>query len=228
VRIGRGEPAPSKTTALPYRDALLRLWIVDPVPAWAPTRNTVARMIGAPKHHLADPALAARLIGVGADALLEGRAPGPAIPRDGTLLGALFDSLVTLSVRTYAQAAEAHVAHFRTRAGEQEVDLIVERDDRKVVALEVKLSATVNEGDVRHLRWLGGRIGANLLDAVIITTGREAYRRADGIGVVPAALLGPWAQAQNGWNIDTHKGPVSEVVKIVPGCTTGLAEGTPR
>ncbi|MHB8891778.1 MAG: ATP-binding protein [Candidatus Limnocylindrales bacterium] len=188
---GQTEPAPSKTTVLPYHEALLRLWIADPVPTWSPSRNPMARLTGAPKHHLADPALAARLIGVGADALLGGRAAGPAVPRDGTLLGALFDSLVTLSVRTYAQAAEARVAHFRTRAGEQEIDLIVERDDRRVVAIEIKLSATVKEPDARHLRWLAGRIGDDLLDAVIVTTGPEAYRRADGIAVVPAALLGP-------------------------------------
>jgi hypothetical protein len=39
--------------------------------------------------------------------------------------------------------------------------------------------------------WLRDRIGEDLLDAIVVTTGREAYRRRDGIGVVPAALLGP-------------------------------------
>ncbi|MXY12411.1 MAG: DUF4143 domain-containing protein [Acidimicrobiaceae bacterium] len=140
-------------------------------------------------HQLADPALAARLLGVGADALIDGGDAGPAIPRDGTVLGALFESLVTLSVRVYAQANEARVSHLRTRAGEQEVDLIVERADGRVVALEVKLSALIDDRDVRHLHWLAEQIGPNLLDAAVITTGPEAYRRADGIGVIPAALL---------------------------------------
>lgn len=187
---GRHAPAPAKTTALPYHDVLRRLWIVDPVPAWTPTRNALARLTAADKHQLADPALAARLLGVGADALLSGGPPGEAIPRDGTLLGALFESLVTLSIRTYAQAAGATVSHFRTRGGEREVDLIVERDDRRIVAVEVKLSATVTDADVRHLRWLADQVGSDLLDTVVITTGREAYRRADGIAVVPASLLG--------------------------------------
>jgi hypothetical protein len=44
---------------------------------------------------------------------------------------------------------------------------------------------------VRHLTWLRSRLGDELLDAVIITTGSHAYRRADGIAVIPAALLGP-------------------------------------
>jgi predicted AAA+ superfamily ATPase len=188
---GQGEK-PSKTTVGPYRDALERLWILDPVPAWAPTRSHIRRLALSPKHQLADPALAARLLGVGADALLSGDSAGPPIPRDGTLLGALFESLVTLSVKVYAQAAEAgSISHLRTRAGEQEVDLIVERGDGRIVALEVKLARTVDDKDVRHLNWLAERIGGDLLDAAIITTGTEAYRRRDGIAVIPAALLGP-------------------------------------
>ena len=110
---------------------------------------------------------------------------------DGSLLlGALFESLVTLSVRVYAQAAEATVHYLRTRNGDHKVDLIVERDDGRVVAMEVKLSPSVGETDVKQLRWLRERLGDHLLDAVVITTGRHAYRRADGIAVVPAALLG--------------------------------------
>ncbi|WP_420625503.1 DUF4143 domain-containing protein [Candidatus Poriferisodalis sp.] len=140
-------------------------------------------------HQLADPALAARLLGIGAEALLEGADGGRSIPRDGTLLGALFESLLTLSVRVYAQANEARVAHLRTRGGEREIDLILERADGRVAALEVKLPATVDDADVRHLRWLADRLGPELLDAAVITTGSEAYRRNDGIGVIPAALL---------------------------------------
>lgn len=187
---GLGEK-PAKTTTLPYRDVLERLWILDPVPAWLPTRNQIARLSVPPKHQLADPALAARLLGVDAGALLEGAPAGPAIPRDGTLLGALFESLVTLSVRVYAQAAEATVKHLRTARGDHEVDLIVERDDGRVLAVEVKLARDVGDGDVRHLNWLARQIGDDLLDAAIVTTGEEAYRRRDGIAVIPAALLGP-------------------------------------
>lgn len=187
---GHGEK-PAKTTTLPYRDVLERLWILDPVEAWQPTRNRLSRLSSPPKHQLADPALAARLLGIDAGALLDGRPAGPPVPRDGTLLGALFESLLTLSVRTYAQAAEATVKHLRTAGGRHEVDLIVERADGRVVAIEVKLTRHVKDDDTRHLHWLADRIGDELLDAVIVTTGSEAYRRRDGIAVVPAALLGP-------------------------------------
>lgn len=187
---GEGEK-PSRRATGPYRDVLERLWIVDPVPAWLPSRNRIARLSAPPKHQLADPALAARLLGVDAAALLAAAPVGPPIQRDGTLLGALFESLVTLSVRVYAQLAETAVGHFRTHGGDREVDLIVERGDGRVVAVEVKLARTINESDVRHLTWLRDQLGDDLLDAVVITTGEQAYRRADGIAVIPAALLGP-------------------------------------
>lgn len=141
-------------------------------------------------HHLADPALAAHLLGVGAHALLRGEAPGPVTPRDGSLLGALFESLVALSVRVYAQGSEAAVYHSRTSDGEHEVDLIVERADERVVAFEVKVASTPDPRDIPHLQWLRDQLGDRLLDAAIITTGPQAYRREDGVAVIPAALLG--------------------------------------
>jgi hypothetical protein len=167
------------------------LWLLDAVPGWSPHRNTFTRLGTTPKHHLADPALAARLLGADVPALLDDSVPGTAVPRRGPLLGALFESLVTLSIRTYAQAAEATVHHLRTRDGDHEVDLIVQRADHRVVAFEVKLAATVDDRDTAHLRWLRGRLGDDLLDAAVLTTGTHAYRRRDGIAVIPAALLGP-------------------------------------
>lgn len=185
----RGE-TPSRSTTQPYRDVLERLWILDPVQPWLPTWNRLKRLAFPPKHHLADPALAARLLGADRDALLRGGAPAPRIPRDGSLLGALFESLATLCVRVYAQQAEARVAHLRTWGGEHEVDLIVERG-ASVLALEVKLGGVATDKDVRHLLWLREQMGDHLADAVVVTTGPAAYRRKDGIAVVPLALLGP-------------------------------------
>jgi uncharacterized protein len=168
------------------------LYVLDPLPGWKPTRNHIARLTEPPKHHLADPALATTLLGLDSGRLLAGDEPGIALPRDGTFLGALFESLVTQSVRVYAQSAEARVGHLRTFAGEREIDLIVERGDGRVVAIEVKLRPVPSDRDLAHLKWLREQIGDDLLDAVVVTTGSEAYRRAaDGIVVVPAALLGP-------------------------------------
>lgn len=182
---------PARNTAVAYREILERLWLLDPLPAWVPGRNYFSRLAQPEKHHLADPALAATLLGIDEQALLEGRDAIVRVPRDGTLLGHLFESLVTQSVRVYAQSAEAEVRHLRTKGGRREIDLIVERRDRRVVAIEIKLARDAADDDVRHLHWLKEKVGADLLDAVIVTTGPAAYRRKDGIAVVPAALLGP-------------------------------------
>jgi uncharacterized protein len=170
---------------------LMRIWMLDEVPAWIPSNNRLNELGQAPKHQLADPALAAQLLGVQASTLLSGQSTGPEVPRDGTLLGALFESLATLSVRVYASYGEARVKHLRTARGRQEIDLIVERADGGVLAVEVKLARSIRDDDIKHLRWLSEKLGDQVVDQVVLTTGSEAYRRTDGIAVVPLALLGP-------------------------------------
>ncbi len=181
---------PARGTVDSYREHLTRIFVLDSIPAWIPTFNPLKRLTHTPKHQLVDPALAARLVGVDKAGLLQGegeRVEGAT----GTWLGALFESLTAQSVRVYAEAASARVGHLRTKDTKQEIDLIVEGTDRKVVAIEVKLSATIDDHDVRHLNWLRQQIGRRLVDRVVVTTGEYAYRRPDGVAVVPLALLGP-------------------------------------
>lgn len=173
---------PAKTTTITYRDLLTRLWILDPVPGWSHSRNPLSRLQQAPKHQLTDPALAARLLNLTETGLL--RASGAA------MTGPLFESLATLTVRVGAQAAQASVGHLRTRNGDREVDLVVEGVDGQVLGIEVKLAASVTDADVRHLLWLREQRPEDVVDLVIVTTGRHAYRRRDGVAVVPLALLG--------------------------------------
>ena len=180
---------PSAPTAMAYRDLLQRLWVLDPLPAWSPGSAPLTRLGRAPKHHLVDPSLAALLAGATHESLVRGNGPG-GVGRDGTFLGGLFESLAAQTVRVLAQGLRATVSHFRLRGGEHEVDIIVERPDRKVVAIEVKLSATVRPADVAHLAWLAERAPGWVVDRVVLNTGARAYRRPDGIAVVPLGLLG--------------------------------------
>lgn len=185
---------PAKTTTIAYRDVLQSLWLLDQIEAWSPGVVDLGRLGQAPKHFLADPALACRLLEVDADDLFDAT-----LNRDpllaalgtghGTVLGRLFEALVALSLQTYAAHIGARIGHLRTRNGDHEVDFIVHRG-RRTVAIEVKLAASVTDENVRHLRWLSERMGPHLTDAIIVTTGTTAYRRKDGIAVVPAALLG--------------------------------------
>lgn len=174
---------PAKTTTIAYRDHLSQLWLLDPVPGWSPSRNPIARLLQAPKHQLADPALAARLLNLSAQSL--------STAAGAHMAGPLFESLATLTVRVAAQPCEGRVGHLRTRNGDHEVDLIVEGTDGQIVGIEVKLAASITDADLRHLHWLRRQRPDDTVDLAVITTGSHAYRRPDGIVVVPLALLGP-------------------------------------
>ena len=172
---------PAKTTTITYRDFLTKLWLLDPVPGWVPTHNEFTKLAVSPKHQLVDPALAARLLGLGSQGL--------AIEQGAHMAGPLFESLVTLSIRSAAQAAEATVSHLRTQKGDREVDLIVQGPENEVLGIEVKLTPHVDDSDVRHLLWLREQLGEQISDLVVISTGDTAYRRQDGVAVIPLALL---------------------------------------
>ena len=182
---------PAKETTVVYRDVLEQLWLLDPVPAWLPIGKDLTRLGAAPKHFLADPALACRLLNLSEEDLTHGHGVSPLGPQEGTMLGHLFEALVAASLQVYAQANEARLGHFRTRNGDHEIDFIVERGPRQLVAVETKLARSVSDADVKHLVWLKRQLGDDLVDMIVVTTGDTAYRRRDGVAVVPAALLGP-------------------------------------
>ncbi len=72
----------------------------------APSRNRLSRLAQPPKHHLPDPALATRILGLDENTLLSGKKSTLPIPRDGSLPGHLFESQVTLGIRVFAQVIE--------------------------------------------------------------------------------------------------------------------------
>ncbi len=187
---GQGDK-PARSTTRPWTDALERTWISDPLAPWLPGLNHLGRLASTAKHHLADPALACALLRLGEDDLLAGRHPEPTLPRDGVFLGALFESPVALTVRVFAQPAEASVGHLRRRNGDHEIDFILNGPGRRRIAIEAKRSALVDDHDVRHLLWLKNELVDDLTDMLVVNTGRHAYRRADGVAVIPLALLGP-------------------------------------
>ncbi|WP_342770203.1 DUF4143 domain-containing protein [[Pseudopropionibacterium] massiliense] len=140
------------------------------------------------KHHLADPALAAVLLRATPEILSKGQ--GRWLGSRGSLVGGLFENLAMLTVRGTAQVSGADVFHLRTKRGEQEVDLIVEGQDGRIVAFEIKLDRAASDRDVKHLLWLREKLGDQVADLVLLNTGEYAYRRPDGVAVVPLALLG--------------------------------------
>jgi predicted AAA+ superfamily ATPase len=184
---------PALKTTIAYREALERLWLIDELPAWLDGENYYSRLKKTPKHYLADSAFAVQLLNISIDALLGG--DKNALPdtrfdkRYGNIIGRLFEALVCQSLKAYASVLNAEVSYFHTENGEREIDFMVTQG-LKTVAVEVKLAPTVDGTDVRHLVWLKQAMGKRLTDAVVLTTGQIAYRREDGIAVIPAALFG--------------------------------------
>lgn len=176
---------PARQTAAGYRELLSRLWLLDPVNAWLPVNAPLKRLAQAPKHFLTDPAFAARLLRLTPDRLRRDA------EQHASLIGQLWESLAATSVRVFAQRSSADVWHLRTQGGEHEVDLIVEGEDGALVAIEVKLRSPIEAREVRHLHWLREQLGPDrLVASVVLTAGQHAYTRADGVHVVPLALLG--------------------------------------
>jgi len=185
---------PAAKTTISYREALERLWLIDELPVWLYGEDFFSRLKRTPKHYLADPALTIHLLNYDIDILTKsggGRIPPHTVfdEKAGGITGRLFESLIHLSLKTYTTVNDASLSYIKTRNGDHEVDFIVERE-RKVIAIEVKMSQEVTKRDVKHLIWLREALQENLVDALVINTGPVAYRREDGIAVVPAALLG--------------------------------------
>ena len=171
-------------TARTYLSALERLMVIEDQPAWSPHLRSRARLRNKPKRHFVDPSLAVAAL----------RASPARLLKDMNLFGLLFESLVVRDLRVYAQASDAEVLHYRDNTG-LEVDAVVQAEDGRWAAFEIKLGAgRVDEG-ARSLLKFAERIdtvrcGQPSALAVIVGTG-YGYLREDGIGVIPVGALGP-------------------------------------
>lgn len=175
--------APSQRTTAVYREKLSEIWMVDPLPAWDSLFHRIPRLTVAPKHYLVDTAMALFLAGVRPRQLDS--------TQNASKLGQFFEALAVHSVRVAASAHGLSSSHVRTKGGEREIDLVLESHDGGVIAFEMKLAGTIRDDDVRHLTWFREQLGGDLIDAVVLYTGRHAYRRPDGIAVIPLSLLTP-------------------------------------
>jgi len=184
---------PSVKTTIAYREALENLWLLDELMPWLEGENFFAGLKLSPKHYLADPAIAAYLLGLDEKILAGGNGwPSRAERFDakyGSVIGRLFEALIQLSLNVYTSVNNAKLYFVKTHKGDREVDFVIQKDS-KILAFEVKFSPAAAQDDGRHLKWFMDKVGGDCRDALIITTGSVAYRRKDGVAVVPAALLG--------------------------------------
>jgi len=177
------DPSFGRLAAAAYADALRRMWIIDDVEAWNVSLRSKARLGKTEKRHLVDPSLAASLMGCGPKRLLA----------DLNTLGFLFESLATRDVRVYATAIRASIYHYREHEGQLEIDLIVERvEEGNWIGIEVKLGSNqIDEAAASLLKVNETRLGMPASALLVVTATEYAYRRPDGVYVVPLGTLGP-------------------------------------
>jgi predicted AAA+ superfamily ATPase len=171
-----------KSTAENYTKLLEAVFLVQRLPAWGTTLSS--RVAVAPKIHIVDSGLAARLLHLTERKL--GAASAPAL----TEFGHLLETFVVGEVCKQLDWLEAPVqrGHWRTHEGE-EIDLVVEREDGKVAALEVKAASRVLGGELQSLAKLNRRLGSQFLGGVVLYTGTRAYSYESNLHVVPVDRL---------------------------------------
>jgi len=170
----------SASTTTSYMELLRALHLVERLPPWTP--NLLKREVGRSKYLLTDSALAMRLTRTSPDTLKD-------LVRGGAL-GGLLEAFVAAELMRQSTWCEERftISHYRSPDG-REIDLILELDDGRVIAVEVKAASSASAADARHLRWLEGRIGDRLVAGVVFTTDDRSRHLGGRLWAVPVAAL---------------------------------------
>lgn len=158
------------------------LFLIARLPAWGKTLR--ARATAAPKIHVIDSGLAARLMRVTPAKL------ATLDPTALTELGNLTETFVVGELRKQISWLDEAVTsgHWRTQEGD-EVDFVIEFDDGRVLAFEVKASERISGADFRGLRKLRDALGERLIAGVALNTGLRSYTFEDRLHVMPLDRL---------------------------------------
>ena len=171
-----------RTTAQTYEPWLETVFLVHRVPAWS--RNLAAKVVHRPKLYLTDSGVAAALLGRDPNALRR-----PTDPATGPLVETFVAGEIAKQLTW--NDVPARLAHYRTSDG-AEIDLILEADDGRVVAIEVKATSTPRAAD---FRWLGrlrdqlDRAGEDFRSGVVLHTGATRLPFGDRLVALPIADL---------------------------------------
>ena len=171
-------------TITSYLDALSRLFVIENQKPFAESMRSGMRLRKAEKRHFCDPSLAAALM----------RATPEKLEKDLRTLGFLFEGLVERDLRTYAESIGAELYHYQDYEN-HEIDAVVELSDGRWAAIEVKLGVNQEEAAADGLKKIAAQMSAGgcAPSALIVVVGlaSAAYRRKDGVYVVPITALKP-------------------------------------
>ena len=180
--LSRGLSIPV-TTLKRYVALLETTFLLRTLPAWS--SNLGLRLTKSPKTYLVDTGLAAHLLQTSRDRL----------GRDGRLRGALVENYVVMELTKLAGWSDVapDLFHFRTTAG-QEVDVVMEGDDGRLVGIEIKASSVVSGGDFKGLRRLRELVSKRFIRGIVLYDGRETVSFDDDLIAMPIGAL--WKQAK--------------------------------
>ncbi|MBQ9457225.1 MAG: ATP-binding protein [Bacilli bacterium] len=182
--IGEGETFDKEAFAK-YIQALKYLHVIEELPAWNPNLRSKTAIRSKPTRHFVDPSIGAAALGVSPEGLF----------RDIATFGLMFESLAVRDLRVYGDTMGAHLYKYRD-AKKREADAVMQFKDGSWALFEVKLGGNEDiEDAAKKLLAIANDIDAektgNPSFLMVITKGPLAYRRPDGVYVVPLACLKP-------------------------------------
>ena len=174
----------TEDTVYSYTNALRKIFVIEDMPAWNPNLRSKTAIRTSDTRYFVDPSIAAASLGLGPKDLLG----------DLNTMGLLFETLCVRDLRVYADSLFGNVYHYRDKSG-LECDAVVHLRDGAYGLVEIKLGGDrlIEEGS-KNLKALAGKIDTDKMKEpsflmVLTGTGKYAYRRDDGIYVVPIGCL---------------------------------------
>lgn len=165
-----------------YLNAMRRLFVVEDVPAWSPSLRSRTTIRTSVKRQLTDPSIATAIMRVDVNGLLH----------DLNTFRFLFESLCTRDIRVFAQSNDGDVFHYRDK-DQLEIDLIVSLKDGRWTGIEVKLGEHQADEAAANLLQLKNKVDTSRIGEpaflMVLTGGKFAYQRKDGVLVVPVSCL---------------------------------------
>ena len=174
----------SVKTAGGYMEALRKIFVIEDSEAWNPNLRSKTAVRTANTRYFVDPSIGVAVLGLGPNDLL----------KDLNTMGLFFETLCVRDLRVFADAIDGEVYHFRDKSG-LECDAVVHLRNGKYGLVEIKLGGDrlINEG-AENLKKLAEKINTEKMNEpsfmmVLVGTGDYAYRRTDGVYVVPIGCL---------------------------------------
>lgn len=172
-----------RNTVTKYLESLNRLFLFNNQKPFSPNFRSSLRVKQMEKRHFSDPAMACALLNLTSTKLLQ----------DLNTFGFLFESLVERDLDIYSQSFGGKLFHYQDYKN-NEIDAVIELEDGEWCAFEIKLGAKRIEEGAKNLIKVSSDIVKNggkppKIQCVICGLSNAAYRRADGVYVVPITAL---------------------------------------